>query len=138
MASVKDAVGDFSWSPTAPTKPDANKNDQIEPPSAADEVDIKILTRTITMTNFKHALNEVSPSSTEGNDDVLHRWHDRFGLKAPKDNNNSIESSSTNEQGPRACREVGGGSGYGSKAGEYSGKSANYGGKGEPRYNWNE
>jgi len=66
MASVKEAVGDFSWTPK--TAPESN----------ADTLS-KIRTRTITLAHFTHAINEVHPSSSASSYWELRRWHDQFG-----------------------------------------------------------
>jgi SpoVK/Ycf46/Vps4 family AAA+-type ATPase len=73
MASVKDSVGDFSWTSHLPG------NSSGEPQS-------KFHTRTITLNNFAHAINEVPPSSSAGSHSELLRWHDQFVRKRTLDN----------------------------------------------------
>jgi hypothetical protein len=84
MASVKYAIGNLSWTPNKPSEPNAeipnqaDTPDQADTPTAVDEVESKILTRTITLANFTHAISEIAPSSTTGSHAELQRWHDQF------------------------------------------------------------
>jgi len=106
MASVKDAVGDFSWTSHIPDKPNAT-DDQAE---ALDEAQFH--TRTITLDNFTHAINEVPPSSSAGSHSERNRWHEQFGRKRTLDNpsgpkpqiNGHMEKSTHSDSGDRGRR----------------------------------
>lgn len=69
MASVKDAIGSFSWNKSSKNTVDPN----VTTGDAATKTN-----RTITMTHFSHALSEVVPSFSEDASDELYRWHDMF------------------------------------------------------------
>lgn len=91
MASVKDAIGDFSWTPNKSSESNAEIADQADAfdqantPTAVNEVESKILTRTITLANFTHAISEIAPSSTTGSHAELQRWHEQFERKVTLD-----------------------------------------------------
>jgi len=79
MASVKDSIGNFSWTSHIPSSA-SDTPDQI-----SGEDQSKFCTRTITLNNFEHAINEVPPSSSAGSHSELLRWHDQFSCKRTLD-----------------------------------------------------
>jgi len=79
MASVKDSIGNFSWTSHIPSGA-SDTPDQI-----SGEDQSKFRTRTITLNNFEHAINEVPPSSSAGSHSELLRWHDQFSCKRTLD-----------------------------------------------------
>jgi hypothetical protein len=82
MASVKDAIDGFSWTPVIPAETTASVPEQADTSTATtDGVESKIQTRTITLAHFKHAINEVSASSSLNSHSDLYRWHAQFGHK---------------------------------------------------------
>jgi hypothetical protein len=89
MASVKTAVGDFSWTLHKPNKSNTAVDKQADPaiiPTVSDGVKSTFPTRIITPEHFAHAINEVLSSSSAGSHSELQRWHDQFGRKKPSDN----------------------------------------------------
>ncbi|KIM76317.1 hypothetical protein PILCRDRAFT_12910 [Piloderma croceum F 1598] len=80
MASVKDSVDNFSWTSHIPSSGTGGTPDQV-----SGEAQSKLHTRTITLNNFAHAMNEVPPSSSAGGHSELLRWHDQFGRKGTLD-----------------------------------------------------
>jgi hypothetical protein len=82
MASVKDSIDGFSWTPVIPAETSASIPEQADTLTATtDGVGSKIHTRTITLAHFKHAINEVSASSSLTSHSDLYRWHGQFGHK---------------------------------------------------------
>jgi hypothetical protein len=81
MASVKDAINGFSWTPVIPSETGASVLEQADTLSGTDGVESKIHTRTITLAHFKHAIDEVSASSSLNSHSDLYRWHGQFGHK---------------------------------------------------------
>jgi len=81
MASVKDTIDGFSWTPVIPSETSASVLEQADTLSATDGVESKIHTRTITLAHFKHAIDEVSASSSLTSHSDLYRWHGQFGHK---------------------------------------------------------
>ena len=89
MASVKDSFGDFSWTSQTPSA--SSTPDQV-----SGEAQSKLHgTRTITLGNFEHAIDEVPPSSAAGGHSELLRWHDQFSRKSTL--NKCTTSSSTSD-----------------------------------------
>jgi len=89
MASVKDAVGDFSWTPHKPSESNAAVDMQADPaitPTVSDGAKSTFPTRIITPEHFVHAINQVSSSSSADSHSELQRWHDKFGRKRTSDN----------------------------------------------------
>jgi hypothetical protein len=89
MASVKNAVGDFSWTPHKPSKSNAAVDIQADLaiiPTVSDGAKSTFPARIITPEHFAHAINEVPSSSSAGSHSELQRWHDKFGRKRPSDN----------------------------------------------------
>lgn len=80
MASVKESIGDFSWTST-PHKSDTDT-------AATDKPDSRVQNRTITLAHFTHALGEILPSSSVGSHSELRQWHDKFGRKRTLDDSN--------------------------------------------------
>lgn len=74
MASVKDAISDFSWTPATP--PESKFDTRHQPNVTGSKIH-----RTIALSHFTHAINEVYPSSSKDSHSELRRWHDRFGNK---------------------------------------------------------
>jgi SpoVK/Ycf46/Vps4 family AAA+-type ATPase len=79
MASVKDSVGNFSWTSHTPFK----ANDVGDTPHQASD-EAQFPTRTITLNNFTHAMNEV-PSSAGDLSELL-RWHNNCSGANPQIN----------------------------------------------------
>jgi len=106
MASVKDSFGNFSWTSHIPSG-DGETRDQVS--------ESEFRTRTITLNNFEHAMNEVPPSSLAGSHSELRRWHDRFSRKRTLDKHSDVKP-------------------------QINGHSENrtYSGNGERRYNWKQ
>jgi hypothetical protein len=79
MASVKDSVGNFSWTSHIPFK---SSGIEGTPHQVSDEAQFP--TRTITLNNFTHAMNEV-PSSAGDLSELLH-WHNNRSGANPQIN----------------------------------------------------
>jgi len=81
MASVKDAVSNFSWTSHIHNTSNAADNtpDQAETPGVSDGA--RFQTRKITLDNFTRAINEVPPSSSAGSHSELNRWHEQFSVR---------------------------------------------------------
>lgn len=111
MASVKDSIDNFGWTSHVPCESSdaSGTSDQV-----SGEAQSKLRTRTITLSNFVHAINEVPPSSSAGSHSELLRWHDQFGRKRTLD-----KHSGTKPQ-------ING----------HPAETRTYSGKGERRYNW--
>lgn len=137
MASVKDAVPDFSWTPKKPSKFNgADVTDQTKIPALVDGAESKIVMRTIKLAHFMHAFKEVS-SSSEGSHSELRRWHDRVGLKRTLSDGDSIKFQIDGLASSASC-ESADTSGYGSKMGKYGGNAGdgNYDANSDGRYSW--
>ncbi|KAF8813043.1 AAA-domain-containing protein [Phlegmacium glaucopus] len=65
MASVKDAIDNFTWNKSS--------KDTVHPTPT--NGDVASRNRTITMTHFSHALSEVVPSFSKNTSEELSRWH---------------------------------------------------------------
>jgi hypothetical protein len=108
MASVKDSVDNFSWTSHIPSSSADGIPDQV-----SGEAQSKFRTRTITLNNFAHAMNEVPPSSSAGSHSDLLRWHDQFGRKRTLDKRSGAKPQINGHPETRT-----------------------YSGNGERRYNW--
>jgi len=103
MASVKDSFGNFSWTSHIPSGAGETR-DQVS--------DSEFRTRTITLNNFEHAMNEVPPSSLAGSHSELRRWHDQFSRRT-LDKQSDVKPQINGHSERRTCS-----------------------GNGERRYNW--
>jgi hypothetical protein len=107
MASVKDAIGGFNWTPNMPSE--SNISDGVEMPAVGEETESKIQTRTVTLANFEHALDEIAPSSSAGSHSELQRWHDQFGRKRTSDKSNYVKPQTNGQPELRSYSGGGGG-----------------------------
>lgn len=83
----------------------------------------KVLARIITSAHFMHALNEVTPSSSEGSHFELRRWHKKHELKRTSDNSAKPHLTGTASVATAGTSV--------SRAGEYGGKNG-----GKSGYDW--
>lgn len=91
LASVKDAIGSFSWK--------NRSKDTVDPNGTTDEV-APVMNRRITMAHFTHALSEVPPSFSEDASEELYQWDDMYsnGNLMPRGGNGGRSNGRGNEK----------------------------------------
>ncbi|KAF9001476.1 hypothetical protein BDQ17DRAFT_1358254 [Cyathus striatus] len=147
MASVKEALGTFSWK-VPKSKDEEKKGDEKQGDEKSDEkkdekkddekkddeqtmeteaAKERISKRIMKMSHFLQAMNEVPASSTSGSHSELRRWHEQFGKKSP------IAATSKPSYGAGAIGDSAvASSSYASRYGSYAGGGVGAGST--PRY----